>query len=76
MGSCYPGLQIVRIVKTGPGQFVFVTKGNAVGPEELLVRRANGKVEREPQRFVMNPDVYVEVRDGKIFAVRADLQHH
>jgi hypothetical protein len=65
----------VDIRQVGPergsrGRFVFVTKGNVAAP--TLPERTPTGVERN-QRTMSNPDVVVEVRDGKIYGVRAEL---
>jgi hypothetical protein len=52
------------------GRFVFVTKGNVAAP--TLQERTSTGVERS-QRTMSNPDLVVEVRDGKIYGVRAEL---
>jgi hypothetical protein len=52
------------------GRFVFVTRGNVAAP--ILPERTPTGVERS-QRTMSNPDVVVEVRDGKIYGVRAEL---
>jgi hypothetical protein len=63
----------VLSVKTSPkhrNQFILVTKGN-VSPPTLAVRTRKG-IENS-QRMLFNPDVLVEVRDGKIYGVAARL---
>jgi hypothetical protein len=61
----------VRSIRIAPAnRFVVVTKGNVSAPT-LSVRTANG-VDRI-QRTMSNPDLIVEVRDGKIHGVRAEL---
>jgi hypothetical protein len=52
------------------GRFVLATKGGAAG--EPLQVRSGTKVDRV-QRVVTNPELIVEVRDGKIYAVRARI---
>jgi hypothetical protein len=52
------------------GRFVLVTRGAAAG--EALRVRSGDKVERT-QRVMTNPEVVVEVRDGKIDGVRVQL---
>ncbi len=52
------------------GRFVFVTRGNVAAP--TLSERTPTGVERS-QRTMSNPDIVVEVRDGKIYGVRAEL---
>jgi hypothetical protein len=63
----------VRVVSALPspgGRFVLVVQGNVAAPT-LEVRTPTG-VERS-QRTMTNPDLVVEVRDGKIHGVRAEL---
>jgi hypothetical protein len=72
----------VEILRVGPerrsqgkpagltGRFVFVTKGNVAAP--TLQERTPSGVERS-QRTMSNPDLMVEVRDGKVYGVRAEL---
>jgi hypothetical protein len=57
--------------KGGPPRFLLVLKG-AVTSERLQVRTPNGEIEPR-QRALSNPEVIVEVRDGKIYGVRAQL---
>jgi hypothetical protein len=52
------------------GCFVLATRGNVAAPI-LNQKTANG-VERS-QRTMANPDLIVQVRDGKIYGVRAEL---
>ncbi len=49
-----------------PGQLVLYAKGSVSAPE-LHVRTASGVESR--QRVLFNPDITVEVRDGRIFGV-------
>jgi hypothetical protein len=64
-------LWILEIRKTQiPNRYCFVSQGNVAAPR-LEVRR-NNDVTSE-QRTMSNPDLYVEVRDGKIYGVRATL---
>jgi hypothetical protein len=68
-----PSLQIRGIRRTPEvGQYVLVTQGNVAAPR-LQIRR-NDDVSSE-QRTMTNPDLFVEVRDGKIFGIRATLHH-
>jgi hypothetical protein len=53
----------------GAHRFLFVLKG-AVNSKRLQVRTAKGKIEIG-QRSMSNPEVIVEVRDGKIYGVMA-----
>jgi hypothetical protein len=55
-----------------PGTLVLATKGNVSAPG-LLVQE--GAAASSEQRTMSNPDLTVEVRDGKIFGVRCDLGH-
>jgi hypothetical protein len=57
--------------KDGPPRFLLVLKGS-VASEHLQVRNPKGEIEPS-QRALSNPDVIVEVRDGKIYGVRAQL---
>jgi hypothetical protein len=64
-------LQVVEIRKTQvPNRYCFVTKGNVAAPR-LEVRRNNDT--SSEQRTMTNPDLFLEVRDGKICGVRATL---
>jgi hypothetical protein len=57
--------------RAGPAaRFVFVTKGNVSAPA-LQERTPTGVV--RSQRTMSNPDITVEVRDGKIYGVRPEL---
>ena len=49
-----------------PGQLVLCAKGSVSAPE-LHVRTASGVESR--QRVLFNPDITVEVRDGRIYGV-------
>jgi hypothetical protein len=64
----------LRVVNVRPDaaahHFALVTKGAAAG--DPLRVRSGDKVERT-QRVMTNPDVVVEVRDGKIEGVRVQL---
>jgi hypothetical protein len=68
-----PGLKVIDIRRTAENGYVFVTQGNVAAPR-LEVKEAGGKV-RSEQRTMSNPDLYVEVRDGRIHGVRAELHH-
>jgi hypothetical protein len=57
--------------KPAPGLYTLVTKGANVSPP--LAVRVGDKVVPPSQRFMTNPDLVVEVRGGKIYAVRAEL---
>jgi hypothetical protein len=54
----------------GARRFVLVTKGAAAG--EPLRVRSGDKIERT-QRVMTNPEIVVEVRDGKLDGVRVQL---
>jgi hypothetical protein len=54
-----------------PGMLVLATKGNVSAPR-LLVRDGAAAPETE-QRTMSNPDLTIEVRDGKIYGTRAAL---
>ena len=67
-----PDLRIVAIRPTPvPNQYRFVTKSSVKSPR-LEVRHGNDT--SSEQRMMNKPDLYVEVRDGKIFGVRATVQ--
>jgi hypothetical protein len=57
--------------KAMPGRYTIVTKGNASSPN-LRIRTESG-VEPPSQLMMANPDLVVEVHDGKICGVRAEL---
>jgi hypothetical protein len=73
-------LRIVRVEVEGrqqghrraapTGRLVLVTRGNVSAPT-IALQTSNG-VERS-QRTMSNPDLVVEVRDGKIYGVRSEL---
>jgi hypothetical protein len=63
-------LHVVEVRRDVAGRFLLVTKGAATG-EPLRVRSGN-EVNRR-QRVMTNPALVVEVRDGKIHGVRAQL---
>lgn len=63
-------IRIVSIRPVSSNRFVLVTKGNVSAPA-LQVRAAQG-VDRI-QRTMVNPDVIVEVREGRIHGVRAEM---
>jgi hypothetical protein len=63
-------LQILSIRMARADRLVVVTKGNVSAPT-ISVRTANG-VDRI-QRTMSNPDLIMEIRDGKIHGVRAEL---
>jgi hypothetical protein len=50
--------------------FVLVTQGQVSGPKMTI---ATSKGPESGQRFMSNPDLIVEVRDGKIYGVEARL---
>jgi hypothetical protein len=61
--------------ENGVHAYVFRTKGNAVGPQiRTLLPDGTEMGPPPPQRIMINPDIHVEVRGGKIFAVRATVQ--
>jgi hypothetical protein len=55
----------------GAPRFLFVLKGD-VKSERLRVRAWEGRIE-EGQRSMTSPEVIVEVRDGKIYGVKAQV---
>ncbi len=69
-------IEILRVEPERPAQdtqaprFVLVTKGNVAAP--AVQERTPSGVERS-QRTMTNPDLVVEVRDGKIYGVRPEL---
>jgi hypothetical protein len=64
-------LTIVEIRRTQvPNRYCFVTQGNVAAPRLEVVHNNETCPE---QRTMSNPDLYVEVRDGKIHGVRATL---
>jgi hypothetical protein len=63
-------LRIVDVRREPAGRFLLVMRGGAAG--EPLDIRSEGKVNHS-QRVMSNPALVVEVRDGKIHGVRAQL---
>jgi len=59
-----------KLNSAGPRRFVLILKGGCAS-EPLTIKTATGV--EESQRFLLDPDLIVEVRDGKIhpFEVRA-----
>ncbi len=53
-----------------PGRYTFITRGSASTPLYQVLR---GKKVTNAQRLVTAPDVVVELRDGKLHALRAQL---
>jgi hypothetical protein len=73
-----PDLQILTIrrgpqAKHGVEYYVLVTHGNVSAPR-LSIRLPNGESSSQ-QRTMTNPDLFVEVRDGKIYGVFSRLHH-
>jgi hypothetical protein len=70
-----PELEIIKLrprdAKQKDAPLVLVTKGNVAAPR-LAIRLKDGELSSQ-QRTMSNPDVYVEVRDGKIYGVRSTL---
>ena len=58
--------------KATPNRYTLVTKVSGSTPP-LRIRNARGEVESPSQLFIINPDLVIEVRDGKIHALRAEL---
>ncbi len=57
--------------RAAPGRFTLVTKGNA---SCAGLERPHGKGHRTaPPSLMVNPDLVVEVRDGKIHGLRAEM---
>lgn len=63
-------LRILAVRRSSKDRLVLVTKGNVSAPT-LEVRTARG-VDRV-QRTMVNPDLIVEVREGKIRGIRAEM---
>ena len=63
-------ISILFVHRDAKGRLVLVTKGSVSAPT-LEVRTARG-VDRV-QRTMVNPDLIVEVRDGKIHGLRAEM---
>ncbi len=63
-------IEVLRVTPARGSHFVLVTRGNVAAPT-LEERTATG-IERS-QRTMSNPDLVVEVRDGRIYGVRAQL---
>jgi hypothetical protein len=64
----------VRPYPAGPNgepRFLLVLKGG-VDSEKMRVRTGEGQIE-EGKRILSNPDVIVEVRDGKIYGIKAQV---
>ena len=70
-----PDLKIVEVRNTWKKleTHILVTKGNVSAPR-LSIRNRDGEVSNQ-QRTMSNPDLFVYVRDGKIFGVRSKLHH-
>lgn len=76
-----PRLEVVKVLPGEPdgnrqkpvlGRFTVVTKAPIMRTPTLKVRRASGEVWGQDQQ-IMNPDIVVEVRDGRIIALRTEL---
>lgn len=67
-----PGEPDGKVQKTSRGKFTLVTRSPIVRTPTLRVLRANGEVWGQDQQ-IMSPDIVVEVRDGKIVALRTEL---
>jgi hypothetical protein len=63
-------LEVVRVEPARGRRFVLWTRGNVAAPR-LEVRTATG-IDRV-QRTMTNPDIIVEVRDGRVVGVAATL---
>ncbi len=63
-----------KAVENGVRVFVFRTNGNVLSPQIRTLQSDGGEMNPPPQRIMINPDLHVEVRDGKILAVRATVQ--
>ena len=55
----------------GAPRFLFVLKG-AVNSQEFPIRTAEGKIEKG-RRSMSSPEVIVEVRDGKLYGIKAQI---
>lgn len=63
-------IRIGSVRSASSSRFILSTKGNVSAPT-ISVRGSNGV--ESIQRTMSNPDLLVEVRDGKIHGVRAEL---
>jgi hypothetical protein len=63
----HPSLRVVRVTSAGPGRYRLEARCK-INPPPLDVREGSGRVVRSSQSRY-NPDVIVEVRDGKVHAV-------
>lgn len=59
-------------MKATPGRYTLVTKVQGSTPA-LRIRNDQGVVESPSRLFMLDPDLVVEVRQGKIFGLRAEL---
>lgn len=60
-----------KIIGT-PGRYILTTRIEGSTPP-LRIRNDKGIVESPSRLFMMNPDLVVELRDGKVAALRAEL---
>lgn len=78
-----PGLRVLAIRRGDPGKkrskgdppravYTLVTRVQGSTPP-LTVRSKNGVVESPSRLFMIDPDLVVEVRDGKVHGVRPEL---
>jgi hypothetical protein len=70
--SIRPGEHVKGKRVPTPNRYTLVTKVQASTPP-LRVRDAAGRVEPPSQLSMKDPDIVVDVKDGKLHAVRADL---
>jgi hypothetical protein len=79
-----PELRVITIRSGEPGKkrkkgdpprdvYTLVTKVQGSTPP-LTVRNAKGVVESPSRLFIIDPDIVVEVKDGKIHGVRSELR--
>jgi hypothetical protein len=69
-----PGLRVLK-VRPDPsardgGRFLLATQGGAAGP---TMRVRSGETVDRVQKVVSNPEIVVEVRDGKLYGLRVQL---
>jgi hypothetical protein len=57
--------------KSAPGRYTLVTRGGATGPPVHI--REGDRIASQGRRVMVNPDIIVEVRNGRILALRPEL---
>jgi hypothetical protein len=69
-----PGLRVVKVRpdRSAPDghRFLLVTQGGSAGP---VMHVRSGQTVDRVQKVVSNPELVVEVRDGKLYGVRVQL---